>query len=296
MPADHSPLTLPGSSSTRYYSILNLGEDATDAIPSLYHSRRHTAYLRPLTALLGIVGAVAVVIGCLGLTVPSVASRLHRWTTAEVEVSQGSNMLQGVFEWGEFSKRWHAQSQFKAFPGLWRAGLSQETGQPVTQHGELQIKEGMASLRMQMTKTAGSLVSMATKTSFETSNEYSFGGALGPRFQPRVFAANIGTREGDTQVSGGLVTDGNIVRLQGAVEGKHGDSKYKLSLQSGSRHRPVIWKASVTSDRPIDLQKPYRAPVGVGIPAPQRPSTVARGKKFKTYTYMGEEENFPPEY
>eukprot|EP00668_Euglena_longa_P033780 GGOE01043410.1.p1 GENE.GGOE01043410.1~~GGOE01043410.1.p1 ORF type:complete len:300 (-),score=75.11 GGOE01043410.1:260-1036(-) len=251
-------------------------------------AKSHWRTACPHTPLLWLFAVLAAAIGCLSLASPGLATWLYRWTTFELEASKGSNMLQGTFEVGEFSKRWHAQTQFKAFPGLWRAGLSKETGQPITQHGELQIKEGVASVRLQLTKNAGSLINMVLKSTVETSNEYSFGGALGPRFQPVIIAGNVGTREGDTQLNAGFVTDGTQYKLQAAIEGKTDTSKYKLSVQSGTRQRPIIWKASVTTDTPIDLQKPHHPMFGVGLSAPKK-TQLGQRQPYNTYTYMGEE-------
>ena len=55
----------------------------------------------------------------------------------------------------------------------------------MTQTAEVTVKEGMAAIKVGLTKTAGSLVNMALKTTVETSNEYSYGGALGAPSQPR---------------------------------------------------------------------------------------------------------------
>jgi len=270
----------------QYYSTIDVGtEDVMYRAAQSHRSRR-------LVVLF--VGTGALLLCLAGLTSPDPALRLHRWTTFEAEVSKGTNMAQTIFEVGEYSKRWHAQLTGKAFPGVWKLGLSRETGQPITQHAELAVREGMAAVKLSLTKTAGSLVSMMLKSNVEASNEYTYGGALGSRFQPVVFAANVGTREGDLSANAGFVTDGNQYKLRAGLEGKQDASKWKLELQSGTRHRPLIWKASVTTDQPIDMQRKYRPEYGVQL-TPKQMAKPKR-KKYNTYTYMGEEESFPPEY
>jgi|EP00670_Eutreptiella_braarudii_P007215 hypothetical protein len=273
-----------------YYTIVDMNHiEPTRKTTRIFGTRLSTC----LVCVMGMLGMTILCIAT-GHDITRYVTNL-RWTTFDVEASQGSNVANVGVDVGAYSRRWHGQLTGKLVPGVWKIGLSKETGQPFTESAEVSIREGMAAIRLGVTKTAGSLVNMIWKSSVETSNEYTYGGALGARFQPVIVAGTIGTREGDTTLNAGFVTDGRQYKLRAGAEGKKGDHKWKLEAQSGTKSRPIIWKANVNTEQSFDLQKHTNPEYGV-TRGPARVPTTRTGKPYNTYTYTGEEESFPPEY